>query len=133
METFGEKIWKLSEKCVSLPKLYKVKDYMKKTLLIISLVVTLITAAPVGAMAGEMEPVAVSEQQADDMRAAILVNEQTVTVSGAQGETLEVVSLTGKVVKTIAIESPAQRIELNLPKGCYILKVGKVVRKISIR
>ncbi len=106
---------------------------MKKTLLILSLVVTLITAAPVGAMAGEMEPAAVSEQQADDMRAAILVNEQTVTVSGAQGETLEVVSLTGKVVKTIAIDSPAQRIELNLPKGCYILKVGKVVRKISIR
>jgi hypothetical protein len=31
------------------------------------------------------------------------------------------------------IESPAQRIDLNLPKGCYILKVGKVVRKIQVR
>ena len=26
-----------------------------------------------------------------------------------------------------------QAIEINLPKGCYIVKVGKVVRKISIR
>jgi hypothetical protein len=31
------------------------------------------------------------------------------------------------------IDAPVQRVELNLSKGCYILKVGKVVRKVSIR
>ena len=63
----------------------------------------------------------------------ISVNGMSVTISGAQGETLEVVSLTGRRMMTVKIESPAQRIDLNVPKGCYILKVGKVVRKVSLR
>ena len=63
----------------------------------------------------------------------ISVSGQTVLVAGAQGETLEVVSLTGRQVMTVKIESPAQRVELNFPRGCYILKVGKVVRKIQVR
>lgn len=69
----------------------------------------------------------------DEPAVTITVSEKTVTVSGAQGETLEVVSLTGRPVASYKIESPSQRVELNLAKGCYILKVGKVVRKISIR
>jgi len=32
----------------------------------------------------------------------------------------------------VRIESAAQHIELNIPRGCYILKVGKVVRKIQV-
>jgi hypothetical protein len=71
------------------------------------------------------------EQVMDD-DVNITVNGQIVTVTGAQGETLEVVSLTGRRVMTVKIESPAQKVELNIPKGCYILKVGKVVRKVSI-
>jgi len=63
----------------------------------------------------------------------ISVSGQTVLVAGAQGETLEVVSLTGRQVMTVKIDSPAQRVELNVPRGCYILKVGKVVRKIQVR
>ena len=62
----------------------------------------------------------------------ITVNGQTVIVTGAQGQTLEVVSLTGRRVMTVKIDSPAQKVELNIPKGCYILKVGKVVRKVSV-
>lgn len=106
---------------------------MKKPLLICALAVGLMAFSPASTMATEMELPAAEQQSPDDTKAVISVSEQTVTVSGAQGETLEVVSLTGKVVKTIAIDSPAQRIDLNLPKGCYILKVGKVARKISIR
>ena len=71
-------------------------------------------------------------EQSMDEEVGIAVNGQTVTVSGAQGQTLEVVSLTGRRVMTVKIESTAQRIELNIPKGCYILKVGKVVRKVSV-
>ena len=52
---------------------------------------------------------------------------------GANGLTLEVVSLTGRHVASFKIESPAQRVELNIPKGCYILKIGKVVRKVTVR
>ena len=34
---------------------------------------------------------------------------------------------------SVKIESPVQRIDLNVPKGCYILKIGKVVRKVTVR
>jgi hypothetical protein len=77
-------------------------------------------------------PVAPGIEQVMDDDVNITVNGQIVTVTGAQGETLEVVSLTGRRVMTVKIESPAQKVELNIPKGCYILKVGKVVRKVSI-
>ena len=46
---------------------------------------------------------------------------------------LEVVSLTGRRLLEQQIDSPAQKIELNIPKGCYIVKVGSVVRKIAVR
>ena len=72
-------------------------------------------------------------EQIDEQEPQLNVNGNTVNVQGAAGLTLEVVSLTGRAVATYRIESPAQRIELNLPKGCYILKVGKVARKVTVR
>ena len=71
-------------------------------------------------------------EQAIDEEITIAINGQSVTISGAQGQTLEVISLTGRKVMTVKIESPAQRIDLNVPKGCYILKIGKFVRKVSL-
>lgn len=55
-----------------------------------------------------------------------------VTVSHAEGNTLEIFSLTGAKLSTIKIDSDVKTIDLNLKKGCYILKVGNVVRKISV-
>ena len=72
-------------------------------------------------------------EQTIDEEITITVNGQTVTISGAQGETLEVISLTGRKLMTVKIDSPAQRVELNVPKGCYILKIGKFVRKVVLR
>jgi len=77
-------------------------------------------------MAGVMEMYA--EQDAD-----VVYANGTLMVTGAEGCILEVVSLTGKKVLSVEITSPAQKIELNIPKGCYIVKVGKVVRKVSVR
>lgn len=72
-------------------------------------------------------------EQIDEQEPQLSVDGNTVNVQGANGLTLEVVSLTGRAVATYRIDSPAQRIELNLPKGCYILKVGKVARKVTVR
>ena len=80
--------------------------------------------------ASEMADFAIEQTIEEDINIAI--NGQTVTISGAQGQTLEVISLTGRKLMTVRIDSPAQRIELNVPKGCYILKIGKFVRKVSI-
>ncbi len=102
-----------------------------KRLLIYTFVSTMLLAMPIAASAAE--PEMLLEEQIDADKISISVNQSTLHVTGASGQVLEVVSLTGKPVASIKIESPSQRVELNLPKGCYILKVGKVVRKVSIR
>ena len=88
-------------------------------------------SVPVFVMAAEADWLQTEQTIDDDI--SITVDGQCVTINGAQGQTLEIVSLTGRQIKTIKIESPAQRIELNVPKGCYILKIGKLVRKVAIR
>ncbi len=103
---------------------------MKKSLLIFSMSLTLMLAVPSLVTAVTVAP-GIEEFIDEDI--TITISGQTVTVTGAQGQTLEVVSLTGRRVMTEKIESPAQKIELNVPKGCYILKIGKVVRKVSVR
>ena len=104
---------------------------MKKLFLISSIVMTLTLAVPLGMVAVTVAP-GIEEFVDEDI--TITVIGQTATVTGGQGQTLEVVSLTGRRVMTVKIEAPTQKIELNnIPKGCYILKVGKVVRKVSVR
>ena len=63
----------------------------------------------------------------------LTVNGTKVHVTGANGENMEIFNLTGDKVSSISIDSADKSLTLTLPKGCYILKVGKVVRKISIR
>lgn len=92
---------------------------------------TMMLAAPATANAAEMEWSV--QEQMDERNVNITVEQSTLHITGANGMTLEVVSLTGKPVMKVRIDSPAQRVELNVPKGCYILKIGKVVRKVSIR
>ncbi len=92
---------------------------------------SLMLTAPTLVKAVEAEYVPSEQTIEEDI--TFVVNGQSVTITGAQGRTLEVVSLTGRCVMTVKIDSPSQRIELNVPKGCYILKIGKVVRKVAIR
>ena len=72
------------------------------------------------------------EQDFDDVNISV-VNESTLHVTGASGQVLYVYNVAGICVKSFRVDSNDKRYELNLPKGCYIVKVGKVVRKISIR
>ena len=102
---------------------------MKKNLLIFSLAAILMLAVPSFVKAVIVAP-GIEQVMDDDIN--IIVSGQVVTITGGQGQTLEVVSLTGRRVMAVKIDSPAQKVELNIPKGCYILKVGKVVRKVTI-
>lgn len=65
--------------------------------------------------------------------ATISVNASTLHVVGASGQTLYIYNVAGVCVQNFKVEGADKRYELNLPKGCYIVKVGKTVRKISIR
>ena len=101
---------------------------MRKNLLIITMMAFL--AVPAVANTTMVMERGVAEMI--DEPITLSIDGNTVTISGAQGQKLIVVSLTGRQVAEYQIESPAQRIELNLTKGCYVLKVGNVVRKVSI-
>ncbi len=96
---------------------------------IVCLMVASIQASP---MLMEME-MGVAEQVEQERVISIDVDGNKVDVKGANGLVLEVISITGRQVASYKIDSPAQRVELGVPKGCYILKIGKVVRKITVR
>ena len=104
---------------------------IKKKLFILTGIALLTFTTP--ALAANMVMEMGVAEQVDEQAPTISVEGNTVSVQNASGMNLEVVSLTGRAVASYKIEGPAQRIELNLPKGCYILKVGKVARKVTVR
>ena len=69
----------------------------------------------------------------DFQNISISVSESVLHITGANGLVLQIFNVTGVRVMSFKVEGADKRYELNLPKGCYIVKVGKVVRKISIR
>ena len=103
---------------------------MMKRLLTMAFAAVLVLSVPMSIMAISNEQL---YEQGNDKEVTIVVQQSSLFVNNAQGQVLEVVSLTGKQIVKVKIDSPAQRIELNVPKGCYIVKVGKVVRKIAIQ
>lgn len=63
----------------------------------------------------------------------IYLQGSTLHVVGAAGQDLYIYNITGVRVMSIKVDGADKAYSLNLPKGCYIVKVGNVVRKISIR
>ena len=64
---------------------------------------------------------------------SIVASGNTVKISGANGEDIEIFNLTGTKITTIKTDTTGKTYSVNLQKGCYLVKIGKVVRKISIR
>ena len=54
-------------------------------------------------------------------------------VTGAYGLTVSVYNIVGQKVYEGKIDNNDKRIELNLPSNCYIVKVGTLARKISVK
>lgn len=57
----------------------------------------------------------------------------TLHVIGANGQTMELYNVAGMKIKSIQIDGAERHFTMNLSRGCYIVKIGNVVRKISIR
>lgn len=62
----------------------------------------------------------------------ISVTGNVLHVTGAENEMLFVYNVTGVRVLAVKVDGSDKRYTLSMPRGCYIIKVGKVVRKISI-
>lgn len=69
----------------------------------------------------------------DFQNISISINDNILHVTGANGQVLHIYNVAGVRVMSVKIEGQDKRIDLNLPKGCYIVKIDKVVRKISIK
>ncbi len=98
-----------------------------KRLYIIVLSALFLAAAPIAAFAQ------VDEELTTEINAAtMVVRDGNVHITNAEGKNLEVYNVTGVRVALIRIDSNDKQVNLNLSRGCYILKVGKIVRKITI-
>lgn len=102
---------------------------MKKKYITLILLFTLFLPAVTPAYAFADMP---SVGMMDELAPSITVRGNQLTVQHAEGMVLEIYNLAGLKVGSFKVESSEQSISTSLPKGCYILKLGKLVRKISI-
>ena len=99
---------------------------MKKLLIfILPLAIFISPAAAIEAMESEAIEVSISG-------ITLIVQDNNVHVKGANGSVLKIYKLTGVEVASMRIDGSDKSFTLNVPKGVYILQVGKVVRKIAI-
>lgn len=82
------------------------------------------------AQAPEASSVALSvATPADEVK--IEVDGRNIRIVGAAGMVLEVFNVTGQRVAVYKIEGAEKTVQLGVPRGCYILRVGKATRKVS--
>ena len=62
----------------------------------------------------------------------ITVYESTIHIKNAQQQTLQIYDVTGKCVASYKIDSSDKVISATLPRGCYILKIGRIARKVYL-
>lgn len=87
----------------------------------------------VGSMSSAYANPGIEIVENDFSQIEINIKGNTLYVSGAAGETLYIYNITGVRVTSFKVDGSDKSYNLNLSKGCYIVKVGSVVRKISIR
>ncbi len=108
---------------------------MNKSILKISILSLLLAVnAPVMVASEKFpEPAADIENEINEVQITVS-NGNIVYVKNAEGALIEVYSITGAQILSQRVESNCKSYEIsNLQKGCYIVKVGKVTRKIFIK
>lgn len=63
----------------------------------------------------------------------IYFEQNILRITGGEGLRLQIFNVTGILVVCENIDSADKRFSLDLPHGCYIVKVGKLVKKISVK
>lgn len=102
---------------------------MIRNLLIVIFASALMFVAPVTSYARTTVEVIDNDFQ----NITISMTVSTLHVTGASGQTLYIYNVAGVRVMSIKVDSSDRSYDLSLPKGCYIVKVGKTVRKIYIK
>ena len=98
-----------------------------KRIWIIAISMLLLGAVPSIAHMQMDEPI-----EAELEAVTLTIQDNRAHITNADGKTLEIYNLTGVRVARIRIDENDKQITLNLTRGCYIMKVDKVVRKVTI-
>lgn len=101
---------------------------MKKICLLLFLVLEAIPMTSRAAISFNVESL-----EQDNTAPSIAMVENTLHVVGANGQMLQIYNVAGICVMNFRVEGMDKRFDLPLPKGVYIVKIGKFVRKISVR
>ena len=76
----------------------------------------------------------VADYQADPNSLSLTITGNTVRLQDATpGTSLEVYNVLGIKVLSVKIDASEKTFVLNLSKGCYILKIENLVRKIALK
>lgn len=102
---------------------------MTKYLLSIILAASLLMGVEISVQANPI----VEVNSIDFNQVGVTYSNGTLHVTGASGLVVSVYNIVGQKVYECKIDSNDKRIELSLPSNCYIVKVGQVARKISVR
>ena len=101
---------------------------MIKKLLILSLSLILLNVPSV--IAQDIQKTQIENEQ---LPVTVSVVGSTINVKNAQNLVMEVYDITGKKVASIRIESNDKTYELSVPRGCYIIKIGSMARKVYLK
>lgn len=122
--------------CIFAPIYIKKERLMTaKVIILAMLAATMLPTRSMGAPSMNVSFAEERMQQDNDMlhETHITLNGTSLHVSGAEGQTLHIYNILGVKVMSFKVDSNDKHVELPLPTGCYIVKVGKVVRKISVQ
>lgn len=98
-----------------------------------TLISALLLTLPVGTFAADSDFAAYGYMDVTAVDVQIVLSGSTLRIIGGQGQQVEVYNVTGVRVLVRHIDSNDQTFQHNLPRGCYMVKVGNTVRKVSIR
>lgn len=133
-QSFDEKKQKLHTINLRLSRLVSIfaenRNTMRKYTRLLLLALFLVMMPAVNAAAAVVYE---SPQEVNDFEEVrITLNGANLRVQNGSGMSVEIYNITGVKVADYRIDSNDKTIRLELNRGCYIIKVGKTVRKISI-
>lgn len=102
---------------------------MRKTILNILLATAMVMGASTTMHA---DPI-VEVNSIDFNHVGVTYSNGVLHVTGASGLVVSVYNIVGQKVYECKLDSNDKRIELSLPSNCYIVKVGSMARKISVK
>src|SRR5574344_1683660 len=117
----------------------KNKQYTMKKGILMSLLVAMTLFFGMPAYADIPRESTYEQQIGDNAKVSVNIQNSAIVVKGAAGYDMEIISLTGRRMMKVRIENNSQRIELNVMKGCYIVKIENqskkdcFVRKVTIQ